>query len=177
MRLFIAINFNSKIRSRLVSLRDELRSTSAKGRFSAPENLHLTLVFLGECDEKQAAKVKSAMDAIEFNPFIIKIGCIGRFKRGGGDIWWAGISRNEPLMNLYECLTNKLTGLGFRIEKRKFSPHITLGREIITKASPRMFEEFGQRIDKIELMKSERIAGKLTYTAIHETNASDVDSF
>ena len=136
MRLFIAINFNSKIRSRLVSLRDELRSTSAKGRFSAPENLHLTLVFLGECDEKQAAKVKSAMDAIEFNPFIIKIGCIGRFKRGGGDIWWAGISRNEPLMNLYECLTNKLTGLGFRIENANSVRTLRWEERSSRKASP-----------------------------------------
>ncbi|NLJ71223.1 MAG: RNA 2',3'-cyclic phosphodiesterase [Clostridiaceae bacterium] len=171
MRLFIAINFNTETRSRLVILRDELRSNSAKGRFSAPENLHLTLVFLGECDEKQAADAKAAMDSVEFKPFTINIGCTGRFRRRGSEIWWAGVSESKLLTKLYDQLIKKLTEFGFQIEKRKFSPHITLGREIITKASPNTFEEFGQLIDKIELMKSERIDGKLTYTAIHETNA------
>ncbi|MGB4610879.1 MAG: RNA 2',3'-cyclic phosphodiesterase [Saccharofermentanales bacterium] len=169
MRLFIAINFNTEIRSRLVKLCEELRNDSTKGRFSLPENLHLTLAFLGECDEKQAAAAKTAMDAVEFQPFAINIGCTGRFRRRGGDIWWAGVSDSKELTTLYDNLTNKLTEFGFQIEKRKFSPHITLGREIITKASPRTFEKFGQTIYKIELMKSERIAGKLTYTAIHET--------
>lgn len=171
MRLFIAINFNTETRSRLVALRDELRSNSKKGRFSAPENLHLTLAFLGECDEKQVADAKSAMNAVEFKPFAINIGCIGRFRRGSGDIWWAGVNNSRQLTKLYEKLTKKLLESGFQIEKRKFSPHITLGREIITKASPRMFEEFEQPIDKIELMKSERIASKLTYTAIHARKA------
>ncbi|HHU52888.1 MAG TPA: RNA 2',3'-cyclic phosphodiesterase [Clostridiaceae bacterium] len=171
MRLFIAINFNAETRSRLVTLRDELRSDSTKGRFSAPENLHLTLVFLGECNEKQAASAKAAMDAVEFKPFTINIGSVGRFRRSGGDIWWAGVNDSLQLIILYNKLTKKLTEFGFQIEKRKFSPHITLGREIITKASPRRFKEFGQTIDKIELMKSERIAGKLTYTAIHDTKA------
>ncbi len=166
MRLFIAINFNPEIRSKLVSLADDLRSKSTKGRFSAPENLHLTLVFLGECDEKQAADAKSAMAAVKFKPFALDIHSLGRFKRAGGDIWWAGISKNKALAKLYDDLTKKLSEFGFQIEKRKFTPHITLGREIITKVSPRLFEEFGQTIDKIELMKSERIAGKLTYTAI-----------
>lgn len=171
MRLFIAINFNTEMRSRLASLRDELRAESTKGRFSSPENLHLTLVFLGECDEKHAADAKSAMDSVEFEPFKMNIGCIGRFRRGGGDIWWAGVSENDSLSQLQDELTKKLTESGFRMEKRKFSPHITLGREVVTKTSPRTFEEFGQIVDKIELMKSERIAGKLTYTAIHATNA------
>ncbi|NMA17177.1 MAG: RNA 2',3'-cyclic phosphodiesterase [Clostridiaceae bacterium] len=174
MRLFIAINFYPETRSKLVSLRNELRNSSTKGRFSAPENLHLTLVFLGECDKEQTADAKFAMNAVKFEPFAINIGCIDRFKRSGGDIWWAGVSNSEQLTTLYDNLTKKLTEFGFQIEKRKFSPHITLGREIITKESPRLIEEFGQTIDKIELMKSERIAGKLKYSAIYSINADSL---
>lgn len=114
---------------------------------------------------------KFAMDAVEFKPFTINIGSIGRFRRSSGDIWWAGVNDNFQLIMLYNKLIKKLTKFGFQIEKRKFSPHITLGRDVITQASPHVFEEFGQTINKIELMKSERIDGKLTYTAIHETNA------
>lgn len=171
MRLFIAINFSAKTRSRLAGLRDELSAASTKGRFSAAENLHLTLAFLGECGEKQAGYAKSAMDEIGFRPFEIRIDRIGRFRRSGGDTWWAGVKESEDLTNLHRELTKKLTEFGFRLEERKFSPHITLGREILTSASPRGFEAFGQTADKIELMRSERIAGKLTYTAIYETGA------
>ncbi|SHK99073.1 RNA 2',3'-cyclic phosphodiesterase [Desulforamulus aeronauticus] len=100
MRLFIAINFNTVTRSRLLALRDELCSRSEFGNFSAPENLHLTLAFLGECDAKQTAAAKAAMDTINFEPFPISIECVGRFRRGGGDIWWAGVCEGGPLLNL-----------------------------------------------------------------------------
>jgi 2'-5' RNA ligase len=171
LRLFIAINFDRETRSRLTALRDALRADSTQGRFSAPENLHLTLVFLGECDEKQATAARAAMDAVRFEPFAMGIGRLGRFRREGGDIWWAGVSECQQLAELQKELTKELTERGFRIERRKFSPHITLGREIVTKASPCAIEEFGQRVNKIELIKSERIDGKLTYTAIYETGA------
>jgi 2'-5' RNA ligase len=63
MRLFVAINFNDDTRSRLLALGEEIRSHSVRGNFSAPENLHLTLAFLGECDPQQTAAAKAAIDA------------------------------------------------------------------------------------------------------------------
>jgi len=172
MRLFIAITFNTETITRLVSLRDKLRATASKGHFTLPENIHLTLVFLGECDEKQVSYAKSAMDALEFESFKINIDSIGKFRRDGGDLWWAGVKNNRQLTELYNVLTKNLSDFGFKIERRKFKTHITLGREIITKVSPHKIEEFGQMIDKIKLMKSERINNKLIYTAIHECKAS-----
>jgi len=190
MRLFIAINFNDATRSRLVSLRDELQGASNRGRFTHPENLHLTLAFLGECHELQAASAMTAMNAISFEPFELSIDRIGRFKRNGSDIfssfasqnpppaarllsgtWWAGICENKVLLELQQNLTNRLWTNGLECDKRKYSPHITLGREIITQAQPRQIEPFGEMVTSIELMKSERIGGKLTYTAIHAVKA------
>ena len=168
MRLFIAINFNSGTKAGLISLRDDLRACSKRGNFSVPENLHLTLVFLGECDVKQAAAVKTAMDAVVSGPFYISIEQIGRFRAGGGDIWWAGANGGKELLELQRDLTGMLTEAGFKLEKRKYSPHITLGREVVTDKSPRELEPFGETVSSIELMKSERISGKLTYTAIHQ---------
>jgi 2'-5' RNA ligase len=74
MRLFIAINFNTETRMQLLALRDELRIRSRRGSFTVPENLHLTLVFLGECDEAQTSSVKKVMSTINFEPFPICIG-------------------------------------------------------------------------------------------------------
>jgi 2'-5' RNA ligase len=168
MRLFIAINFNDATKARLTALRDELRAKSGKGRFSSSDNIHLTLVFLGECDAGQAAAAKAAMDAVSFAPFDVAIDRVGRFRRDGGDIWWAGVRENKLLSNLHGDLTDKLTAAGFYIEKRGFSPHVTLGREVKTKEMPREIEPFGETVSSIELMKSERIGGKLTYTAVHK---------
>ena len=136
MRLFIAINFGEEVKNRLLALCDELRSLSQRGNFSLPENLHLTLAFLGECDAKQAAAVKSVVDSTDFEPFDVSIDRIGFFRRDGGDTWWAGVRENKPLMDLQRKLTDKLTVAGFEVEKRRYFPHITLGREIITKAQP-----------------------------------------
>ena len=57
MRLFIAINFNDDTHNRLIALRDELRSRSERGNFSLPENLHLTLAFIGEVSPKKIEKI------------------------------------------------------------------------------------------------------------------------
>ena len=78
------------------ALRDELR-IGPRGSFTAPENLHLTLVFLGECDEEQTTAVKKVMSTINFEPFPICIDRIGRFRRNGGDIWWAGCMKQALL--------------------------------------------------------------------------------
>ena len=171
MRLFVAVNFNERTKSGLLALRDELRENSSRGRFSAPENLHLTLVFLGDCDAKRAADVKAEMDALAFEPFDIAIGSVGRFKRDGGDIWWAGVQANKKLTDLQQNLTSGLRAVGFELENRKYSPHITLGREVVTQAVPRKITPFGETVGSIELMKSERLNGKLTYTAVHSKSA------
>jgi len=172
MRSFIAINFNDTVRSRLLGMCDDLRSHSKRGRFSLPENLHLTLVFIGECDAPQVNAVKAMMDGISFRPFEVTIDRIGRFRRDGGDIWWAGVRDSAHLSDIYNNITKKLTAAGFDPDTRKFSPHITLGREVVTDNVPRNIEPFGETVNKIELMSSERIGGKLTYAPIHKKEAS-----
>ena len=167
MRLFIAINFNTETKSRLLALRDGLRSKSGGGNFSLPENLHLTLVFLGECDAREAAAIKSVMDAVSFEPFEIAIDRVGRFRRDDGDIWWAGVKESKALAGLQRELQDRLTEVGFYIENRKYSPHITLGRRVITDEKPWGIEAFGEKAAGIDLMLSERVNGRLTYSVIH----------
>jgi len=168
MRLFIAINFTNETKNKLLALRGELRSHCTRGNFSLPENLHLTLAFLDECDAKQTAAAKAAMDAAGFEPFDVLIENVGYFKRDGGDIWWAGVKESKPLLKLQSDLTDRLITAGFDLENRRYSPHITLGREVVTDTAPRQITPFGETVYKIDLMKSERVQGKLTYTSIYQ---------
>ncbi|MCL2126352.1 MAG: RNA 2',3'-cyclic phosphodiesterase [Oscillospiraceae bacterium] len=174
MRLFVAINFNNETRARLLALRDELSAKSERGNYSAQENLHLTLAFLGECDEKQGADARAAMEASSFGQFPVHVDRIGRFKRNGGDIWWAGLQESEQLIRLQQDLTDNLTEAGFALKRRKYSPHVTLGREVVTVAKPWDIEPFGEMVSAIDLMKSERIRGKLTYSSIFRRENSPV---
>ena len=107
------------------------------------------------------------MNEITFESFDLIIDSIGRFKRNSGDLWWAGVKESNTLFNLHQNLISGLLKYDFECDTRKYSPHITLGREIITKTQPRHIESFGETVTKIELMKSEHIGGKLIYTAIH----------
>ena len=166
-RLFTAINFSSDTRSRLFGLLDKLRSRSARGNFTHIENLHLTLVFIGDCDPKQTAAVKAVMDETAFEPFDVIIGRVGKFTRGTGDIWWAGAAETSSLINLQSRLTDGLARAGFVVDKRRYSPHITLGREVVSDAEPWEIEPFGETARKVDLMRSERVGGKLTYTSVY----------
>ena len=105
-----------------------------------------------------------------FQPFELIIEQIGRFKRDGGDIWWTGVQESKPLIQLHRNLTDGLLASGFSIDKRQYSPHITLGRKVITNYTPQSIIPFGESVSSIDLMKSERVGGKLTYTKIHSKN-------
>ena len=167
MRLFIANNFSIETRNKLVVLRDELSSNSERGRFSLTDNIHLTLVFLGEHNDKQIAAAKTAMNFVPFDPFDLEIDCIGSFKRDDGEIWWAGVRENKALTDLQSRLTEELIAKGFSLKKRKYNPHITLGRNVVTSIKPHPIEPFKETMSTIDLMKSEQVNGKLTYTSIY----------
>ncbi|MCL2143674.1 MAG: RNA 2',3'-cyclic phosphodiesterase [Methanomassiliicoccaceae archaeon] len=171
MRLFIAVNFSDDMISRLTEIRDGLRSNSERGRFTSSGNIHLTLVFIGECDEKQTDTVKSVMDSVRFGQFEITVDRIGRFRRGSGDIWWAGVRDNAQLSNVQNYITKKLTALGFDIDGRDYTPHITLGRDVRTDEKQKDVGPFAENVNAIDLMRSEHIDGKLVYTKIYSKEA------
>jgi 2'-5' RNA ligase len=166
MRLFIGINFSEATSGLLAGYRDDLRAKSKSGSFTLTENIHLTLVFLGECSQAQKRLALSAMDEVNFKPFDTEIDRLGRFRRGDGDIWWAGLKESKALIDLQANLAGRLKACGFSLESRKYSPHITLARRVITDEKPRAIALFGETVTKIELIESKRINGKLTYIPI-----------
>lgn len=173
MRLFIAINFDDKIKDELCLLTDQLKNYSVSGNFTRRENLHLTLVFIGETPSNKITSIKSAIDNIQQQPFDIKFTHIGKFKRTGGDIFWVGIDKMPALSSVYTQLYNNLTACGFNIESREYKPHLTLSRQMVLNL-PLDYDNLNDyipkqniTINKISLMKSERINGKLIYTEIY----------
>lgn len=172
MRLFIAINFEEEVKDRLCGAIDRLRENSLRGSFTQRENLHLTLVFIGET--QRVDEIKHAMDMVYVNSFFLRIGGLGRFRRQGGDIYWMGVEGNDTLTDIYSRLSGELGQAGFRLENREYKPHLTLGREVVLRESfdrgafESSFPYMDVHTEKISLMKSERVGGRLLYTNIFD---------
>ena len=172
MRLFIAINFDNQTKQKMVAVQDHIRYIG-QGNFTRPENIHLTLAFLGEIEPNRIATITEAMEQTSIHPLTLTFDHIGCFKRSGGDIFWLGISNNKALLSMQKELCNHLSIADFTLENRPFSPHITLIRQARLchqlnqkKLLPIPFSTYTNRIS---LMLSERINGKLRYTEIYAT--------
>ena len=99
----------------------------------------------------------------------MELSSLGRFQRSGGDIWWMGVAENDALSALQQQVAAALTKAGFSLEKRKFRPHLTLGREVVLEPSFNA-EAFSKslpparlQVKEIVLMESRRINGVLQY--------------
>ena len=175
MRLFVAINFPDEVKAAVAEIRDGLKEAALRGNFTFDENLHLTLVFLGECDARQTKDVISVLDNTSFSPFTLMLEKVGYFKRDGGNTWWVGLKENKFLSVLQSDLSERLNQKGFVLESRKYTPHVTIGREVKMPAGfvqPEI-RQVGFNVTNIELMKSERINGKLVYTPVYSKNANN----
>lgn len=171
MRLFIAINFNSDIKEYLYSIISLLKENNIRANFVSKDNLHLTLIFIGK--SKKVNLIKNTINNLNFNNFYITTNKLGFFLNKKGDILWIGLDKNEALTSIYKKLYLELKTQTFKIDNRKFKPHITLGRKTILPKSFNM-DSFQDKIknkniliDKISLMKSEIINGKLIYNEIN----------
>jgi 2'-5' RNA ligase len=166
MRLFIAFNFDDEAKSKLLRTQAAMRHAAASGNFTRPENLHLTLVFLGETPQGRVGDICRVMDSAPSKPLTLQFAGTGKF----GDTWWVGIEQNPALAGLYNQLTLDLKEAGFPIEGRPFKPHLTLAREVRLPDGTEVAEAegFSTEVRAIHLMKSERVDGRLIYTSIYE---------
>ncbi|MQA66907.1 MAG: RNA 2',3'-cyclic phosphodiesterase [Alphaproteobacteria bacterium] len=137
IRLFTALELPLAARERLAALAGGVPGA----RWIPPDNMHLTLRFIGDVDEATAGDLADALAAVQARAFDIVIEGVGTFSRGRKpSMLWAGVARNDALMHLQERIDSVLVRAGLPPETRKFSPHVTLAR---LKDSPRArTEEF-----------------------------------
>ena len=175
MRLFIAVNFSDEVKSLVLSVQEQLRSQALRGNFSRPENLHLTLAFLGETPEEKLESLFRLMERIQSQPFEIHFSHTGCFTHSRKELWWIGLDRECPgfpfLASIHEKLLDSLEDAGFSADKRPFNAHITLGREI-KHSSPIVLDDtdIAVNVNRISLMESKHVRGLLTYTELFGKN-------
>ncbi|WP_028583924.1 RNA 2',3'-cyclic phosphodiesterase [Desulfogranum mediterraneum] len=124
-RLFVALDLPESIRDGLQRLCHGL----PRARWLAPEQLHLTLSFIGEVDGAVFADIREVLAEITAAPFELQLDGLGFFPpRGKPRVLWAGLAASTPLLGLQQRIQGRLLELGLDLETRKYAPHITLAR-------------------------------------------------
>jgi RNA 2',3'-cyclic 3'-phosphodiesterase len=133
VRTFIALDLDAVVRGRLVTLQEQLARSGPEVKWVEPENLHVTLLFLGEVREKELAAVCRAVSATaQPRPaFALRLTGLGGFPnlRRPRTLWVGVGDGAEAVCSLHAGLEDVLFELGcYRRENRPYTPHVTLGR-------------------------------------------------
>ena len=132
-RTFIAVDPGKPIRDRMVALQETLGRTGTEVKWVEPENLHVTLLFLGEVGDRDLPAVcrvvaECAAGQAPFPMTVERAGCFPNPRRPR--VVWVGVGEGAPeLVALHDALEPPLLDLGcYRREDRQYTPHLTLGR-------------------------------------------------
>ena len=172
MRLFFAVIFENTVKDRFLTVQNDLRKHSLRGNFTLYDNLHLTLVFIGEVTESRADILRGIAGSLTVEPFMLRFDHLGRFRRNGGDLIWIGTQKSTQLLSLHESLASQIRLAGFQVEARPYTPHLTLARGaqfnegFSLNGYSNAFKPIDVQVTRASLMQSERKNGRLTYTAL-----------
>jgi 2'-5' RNA ligase len=177
MRVFIAVEISNEIiLKRIETFQENLEINAKPTRIN---QIHFTLQFLGEIDEKKCKKVKDVLKKISFPQFELFLKGVGGFPNlNNPRVIWIGTDKGgQKLSQIAREIGMKLTTLGFK-EDRKFKPHLTVFRikKKIGDISSLMQEyetvEFGsETVSKIKLKKSVLSPEGSEYSDLLEVNA------
>lgn len=162
-RIFIAIRFNIEFKEKLIEIQDSLKSRGVMGNYCSYDNLHMTLAFIGEQYDLPA--IRKAVSEVQFEPFEISLGYLGTFPTKTGIIW-SGVKDTTQATALANQLRERLTANGVSFSTLAFVPHISLVQHPSVIITDIAVPEATMRVERIHIMKSERINGQLIYYEI-----------
>lgn len=160
MRLFIAVRLNDPMIAALQDVQRQMRSCHVTGNYIPPENLHLTLAFIGEYPDPADIPLP------QVRPFPLALEGFGAF----GDLWWVGTRPSPELSRCAANLRRALSDAGIPFDRKRFSPHITVlrrgeGRPVVK------VPDAGMTVEAISLMRSDRGKRGMIYTEIARSDA------
>lgn len=184
----MALELSDEVRERLVVLLQRLKSTSAAVKWVEPENLHLTLKFLGDVPEGKIDTVAETLKGIVHatEPFYFTVKGVGGFPDlRRPRVLWVGVEAVQPLMRLQQIVEKAMEQLGFPPEGRAYHPHITIGRVKAMVGVEKVREilkgyadvKFGEVLaSHLTLFRSDLSREGPTYTPLAKLNFAEVNS-
>ena len=180
IRSFVAFDLESQeVVTKLAYVEKLLVETGADLRPVAPQNIHITIRFLGDVSPQMVDKIHEAMKNVKFTPFAIQIKGLGMFPSLNYPriVWAAMIEGTEQLKSIFTQLEPQIRALGFAADQYGFSPHLTIARvrsainkqnlsEFVTKKAD---YEFGTiHANCLRLKRSQLSPKGPTYTTLRE---------
>jgi 2'-5' RNA ligase len=169
VRLFIAVCLKPEVRNALSETIANLRAVAKRGQYTPWDNLHLTLVFIG--DSERVDLISDVMNTVALTrfaePLAIKLTSAGAFANRHTNSHWVGVENTTELDNLVAALTKALRNAGFQIDTRRYVPHITIARNVELKDNAVVrVHPASMAADRISLMRSDRIDNRQIYSEI-----------
>ena len=131
IRCFLAFDIeNEVVLNRLANAQRLLLETGAEVKLVEPQNIHITIRFLGNITLATAENIFKEMNKIQFAQFRVQIKGVGAFPNPSyAKVIWAGITEGAvQLKSIFSQLEPRLRGLGFTPDSKGFSPHLTIAR-------------------------------------------------
>ncbi|MCB2231547.1 RNA 2',3'-cyclic phosphodiesterase [bacterium] len=133
-RLFIALPLSSDVERALGQIIDDLSVAGARVKWVDPRNIHMTVRFLGDTDERLIPDLKKLIDRVVSHTrsarvSISRLGAFPNLKKPR--VFWAGLDQETPLEGIVamaEEIERGVQALGFEPESKSFKPHLTLAR-------------------------------------------------
>ena len=151
MRVFIAIDIDEKVRAAIADVQKQLNAKvdirKGDAKWVEPENIHLTLKFLGEISDEQLAEVNEIANTVAaaHNKFTLDIESVGSFGGRSAKVVWVGAGKGtDALLALQKDLDDLLAQAGYPKEEREFSAHLTICRVKNPKAGFKLADAVGQ---------------------------------
>lgn len=186
LRTFIAVGLDKGIREHLAALQRSLARGAGDVKWVEPENLHVTLLFLGEVDDRQIPQVCARVTevAAKLRPFTMSVETVGCFPNPHRPrILWAGVGRGaDRLTELHDGLEVSFQDVGYRREERRYQPHITLGRAKADRRPAQLGSTLAQQtgwqggemqVCEVDVMSSELTPKGPAYTVLGRSRVGD----
>lgn len=167
MRTFVAIDLDPEIKKNISQFIQKLESHNPSVRWIKNQGMHLTLKFIGEITDDKARDIRSVlMDlSLRYERFPLKLVGTGTFppRSRHPRILWVGIEESQKLTSVQNEVESMLDKLSITREKRRFHPHLTLGRlrsstniaPVLEELSKNKVTEFGSmEVEEITFFKS-----------------------
>jgi 2'-5' RNA ligase len=177
VRLFIAIEVPGEIRNAMAAFLKELQEIAPKAKWVRPENLHVTLKFLGETDGAKLSQIEGSLKTIRSSESVwLELRGLGFFPNEKRPrVLWAGMESSANLRSLAGDIDRSVHPLGFPLEQRPFTPHLTLARFNAPGLPPNLDTSVGQHAsrsfgsftaDQFHLIQSKLKATGAEYTTL-----------
>jgi 2'-5' RNA ligase len=146
VRAFIALELSQEIKDNLSSAQSTIRDCNAHLTFVNPENMHITLKFLGDVHQEHLKKVMDVLRSVPFSPFLIQAQTVTVNNQKRPHTVWCDIDDGGMGERLFCLIENALAPLGFDQETRRFTPHATLAR--VKSMDPSLFSAISSLKEK-----------------------------